>query len=326
MIENLIPMNPTRRDFLRSTALATAALAAPQILRAQATSPFKVSVITDEIADDFDHACSIAANEFGMRWVELRTLWKTTVTELKQDDLARAQAILAKYHLGVSDIASPLFKVDFPGAPIGASSLKRGATAESVTATYRHQDQVLESAIEMAKAFKCDHVRCFDFWRIADPAPFRKEIDGKLSSAAEHARDKGIILVLENEQECNTATAREAIRTLDAVPAISLNWDPGNAVMSGELDAFPKGFELLPKGRIHHCHVKNAVKDASGKMVWAPVDIGYVDWAKQFAALKAMGYKEAVSLETHWRGGGTPEESTRKSWEGMKKALEAANS
>jgi hypothetical protein len=31
-----------------------------------------------------------------------------------------------------------------------------------------------------------------------------------------------------------------------------------------------------------------------------------------------------VTLETHWRGGGTPEESTRRSWAGMKKQLEQA--
>jgi hypothetical protein len=31
-----------------------------------------------------------------------------------------------------------------------------------------------------------------------------------------------------------------------------------------------------------------------------------------------------VSLETHWHGGGTPEQSTRVSWAGMKSALESA--
>ena len=48
--------------------------------------------------------------------------------------------------------------------------------------------------------------------------------------------------------------------------------------MRGELDAFPGGWQTLPKDRIHHCHVKNAVKDAAGKIVWSPVDIGYIDW------------------------------------------------
>jgi sugar phosphate isomerase/epimerase len=51
---------------------------------------------------------------------------------------------------------------------------------------------------------------------------------------------------------------------------------------------------------------------------------GIVDWVGQFRALKKDGYHYAVSLETHWRGGGTPEESTRISFAGMKKCLTEA--
>jgi sugar phosphate isomerase/epimerase len=51
---------------------------------------------------------------------------------------------------------------------------------------------------------------------------------------------------------------------------------------------------------------------------------GIVDWAGQFKALKRDGYHYAVSLETHWGGGGTPEESSRQSWVGMKKLLHDA--
>ena len=60
----------------------------------------------------------------------------------------------------------------------------------------------------------------------------------------------------------------------------------------------------------------------SGKIVWSPVDVGYIDWAAQFRALEGIGYSNAVNLETHWRGAGTPEASSVRSWEGMKKALE----
>jgi hypothetical protein len=45
----------------------------------------------------------------------------------------------------------------------------------------------------------------------------------------------------------------------------------------------------------------------------------------QFRALAKIGYSDAVNLETHWRGAGTPETSTRRSWEGMKKDLQQAN-
>jgi len=134
------------------------------------------------------------------------------------------------------------------------------------------------------------------------------------------------LLVLENEFECNTATGREAAATLADIPSrnLALNWDPGNAVMRDELDAYPGGWDALPKDRIHHCHVKNAVKDATGKIVWSPVDVGYIDWPAQFKALKAIDYSNAVNLETHWRGAGTPEASSIRSWEGMKKNLQQA--
>ncbi len=132
-----------------------------------------------------------------------------------------------------------------------------------------------------------------------------------------------ILLLLENESDCNTATGREAARTLHAVqsPHFALNWDPCNAVMRGELDAFPGGWDVLPKNRIHHCHVKNAVKNAEGKIVLSQVGKGFIDWSAQFRALKNAGFHDAVSLETHWRGGGTPEQSTRICWAEMKQAL-----
>jgi sugar phosphate isomerase/epimerase len=51
---------------------------------------------------------------------------------------------------------------------------------------------------------------------------------------------------------------------------------------------------------------------------------GVIDWVGQFRALKNDGYKHAVSLETHWRGAGTAEESTRQSWAGMKEQMQKA--
>jgi sugar phosphate isomerase/epimerase len=314
----------TRRRFLATATCATAALAGARLARAQADSPFRVSVITDEISPDFDHACSVAANDFGLRWVELRALWGKNIADLNSDDISRAQGVLAKYKLRVTDIGSPLFKVDWPGAPLSQFSSQKGAKNDSFAATadFKKQDAVLAACIEAAKQFKTEKIRCFDFWRLDDVAPYRAAIDDKLREAAETTRKQGIALIIENEHECNTVTAAEAARLLKAVPSLGLNWDPANAVMHGELDAFPAGWALLPKERIAHCHCKNVARDASGKLQWSPVDIGFIDWPAQFRALKQIGYHNAVSLETHWRGAGTPEASSRVSWAGMKKALQ----
>lgn len=313
----------SRRTFAAGALTATLATR----LRAfAATTPFQIGVISDEISQDFDHACYVLTHDFGMHFVELREIYGKNLQTSSEAELADAQKILAKYNLQVTDIASPLYKVNWPGAPHSQYSSKEDMHgADEVS--FKKQDEVLERSIALAKRFKTNKVRCFDFWRIDDVKPYRAAINILLQQSAEKAGRQNVMLVLENEFACNTATGREAAATLAAVPSpnFALNWDPGNAVMRGELDAFPGGWDTLPKNRIHHCHVKNAVKDSTGKMVWSPVDIGYIDWTAQFRALAKSGYHNAVSLETHWKGGGTPEASTRRSWEGMKKDLQAAN-
>jgi sugar phosphate isomerase/epimerase len=323
----MIMSHSSRRTFLLGSAAAAlgAFAASRQILADASKSPFKVAVISDEISPDFDHACHVVSQEFGLSWIELRSMWGKSLMDLPAEQIDEALKILAKYNLQVTDIASPLFKTDWPGAPRSPYGSK-GDMHGAAEATFKQQDEILQKSIALAKTFKTDKVRCFDFWRLDDVAPYRSAIDEKLRSAAEAAGKEGILLVLENEFECNTATGREAARTLKAVqtPHLALNWDPGNAVMRGELDAFPAGWDALPKSRIHHCHCKNAEKNASGKIVWAPVAKGYIDWTAQFKALKQAGYRDAVSLETHWHGAATPEESTRISWAGMKQELVGA--
>jgi sugar phosphate isomerase/epimerase len=264
----------------------------------------------------------VIANDFGLQWVELREMWGKNLQASSDVEIAEAQKILAKYNLQVTDIASPLFKVDWPGAPKSQYGSKKDMHGADEVA-YKHQDEVVQRSISLAKQFKTNKIRCFDFWRLDDVAPYRAAIDEKLRATAGVVGKEGLLLVLENEFACNTATGREAAKVLAAVqsPNFALNWDPGNAVMRGEMDAFPGGWDSLPKNRIHHCHCKNAVKDAAGKIVWSPVDKGYIDWVAQYRALKAAGYHDAVSLETHWRGAGTPEASTRISWAGMKQCL-----
>jgi sugar phosphate isomerase/epimerase len=318
----------SRRAFLAAAGATSALCAMPSMLSAvkASSAKFKIGVITDEISQDFDHACFVIARDFGLQWVELREMWGKNLQASSDAEITEAQKILAKYSLQVTDIASPLFKVDWPDAPKSQYSPPQdlhGAAASS----YDRQGEVLERSLSLARQFKTDKIRCFDFWRLDDIATHRDAINEKLRAAAETTAKQNVMLVIENEFACNTATGREAAGTLAAIPNanFALNWDPGNAVMRGELDAFPGGWNALPKNRIHHCHCKNAVKDATGKMEWSPVDKGFVDWQAQFLALKQMGYRNAINLETHWHGAGTPEASSRISWAGMKKCLDEAN-
>jgi sugar phosphate isomerase/epimerase len=315
----------SRRTFVIRSAAAASVFTLPALAQ-KSKSVFRVAVITDEISADFERACHVASREFGMHWVELRSMWGKNLMDLAADQITEAQKILQKYNLQVTDIASPLFKTDWPGAPRSAYGSK-GDMHGAAASTFKEQDSILQKSIALARQFETDKVRCFDFWRLDDVTPYRASIDDKLREAAEKSEREGVLLVLENEFECNTATGREAARTLGAIksPSLALNWDPANAVMRGEMDAYPAAWEMLPKDRIRHCHVKNAVRNGAGKVVWSPVDRGLIDWAGQFRALKRAGFRDATSLETHWHGAASAEESSRISWAGMQKALAEAD-
>ena len=325
----------TRRDFLAGAGAVMAftgmSSRLPSILSATGRpdtptwkSPFRVAVITDEISQDFDRACFIAAREFGMQWVEVRGLWNKNLMNLTSAEIAEAQKIVAKYQLRVTDIGSPLFKVGWPGAPTSKYSPKRDQF--NADFGYDQQPEVLDKCIEVAKAFHTDRVRGFDFWRLEDQTPYRKAINAELHDAAAQLGKHGVIFLLENEMRCNTATGAEAAKTLAAVSSanLMLNWDPGNAAARGEVP-YPDGYDLLPKNRIGHCHCKDVTLKPGGEgFEWMPVGKGIINWVGQFQALKQAGYDRGVSLETHWHGAATSEESSRQSWAGMKADLQKA--
>ncbi len=316
-----------RREMLQRTGLAAGAMALPKWLIAARSAKvdcvFQLSVITDEISQDFGHALEVASNEFGLGFVELRGLWKKNIVNLDEKEIVEAKALLTKFDLKVTDIASPLFKVDWPGAPKSKFSPTGAAYGSSYT--FEQQDEVLERSIAAAKAFGTNKVRMFDYWQLENDKPYRETMDAKLRDAATKAAKKDIILLLENEYECNTATGAQAMRTLAAVPNknFMLNWDPGNAGAAGETP-FPDGYAKLPKERIGHVHLKDVTAKPDGKFGWAAMGQGKIQFVEQFKALIRDGYRGTMSLETHWNGGGTPEESTRQSMAGTKDLLRKA--
>jgi sugar phosphate isomerase/epimerase len=286
------------------------------------SSVFQLSVVNDEISQDFGRACEVAARQFGLGWVELRSMWNKNVVALDEHEVAEAVRLVKNNDLRVAGIASPLFKVDWPGAPPSEFSEQRDQFNASFS--FAQQEEVLERGIALARSFGAERLRCFDFWRLDDREPYREAMNEALHGAAEKAGKSGITLVLENEHACNTATAAEAASVLAAVPSkfFMLNWDPGNASRRGEIP-YPDGYSLLPKNRIGLCHCKDVARKGT-EYEWAAVGRGFIDWAGQFLALKRDGYRGAVSLETHWRGAGTAEASTLESWAGMQDALRQA--
>src|SRR4030088_809702 len=88
----------SRRSFIAGAGMTAAARATRPLfgMAAASQSPFKISVISDEISQDFDHACSVIANDFGLQWVELREMGGKTLQTSSYSEIAEAQKILSK--------------------------------------------------------------------------------------------------------------------------------------------------------------------------------------------------------------------------------------
>src|SRR5260370_40818270 len=94
------------RDLLANLGLAAAATALPSIPAYAASgplvSPFRISVINDEIGQDFGHVCEVASKEFAMQWIELRGMWSKNIVNLDAKGAAEARRILEKTKMTVS--------------------------------------------------------------------------------------------------------------------------------------------------------------------------------------------------------------------------------
>ena len=106
-----------------------------------------------------------------------------------------------------------------------------------------------------------------------------------------------------------------------AVGKVRYVGEPLGAVAARDRGTAEDALELI---QVDYEPLPVVVRSAEGKYEWAPMGQGIIDWVGQFRALRKDGYRGALSLETHWRGVGTAEESSRVSMKGMQQLLARA--
>jgi sugar phosphate isomerase/epimerase len=280
--------------------------------------PYKLGIITDEITEELEQALDFLL-EYSLAYCELRELWDKNIMNLSQEELTRAKQMIQKRSLHVSAIASPVFKYNLPEMP--AREEKR----DTFRANFTDQDSedLLRRVFELARLFGTSQVRIFSYWRVDEPEKAYPCVRDRLREAAAVAARNGMTLVLENEHACNIGTGKELGRVIREInsPHLRGTWDPANAVMLGEVP-YPDGYGEV-RGLFSHMHFKDVKKDPqTGKLSWAPVGAGCVDYRGQIKALREDKYEGTMSLETHYvRADGNKLESTRESLEGLLKIL-----
>ena len=292
----------SRRAFLKKSLAATPGLAlgsrvawaVPGIL------PFKLGIITDEISEDPDEALGFISDH-SLAYCELREMWQKNIMNLTRAELNRVKDSLARRHLQVSDIASPLFKWELPEMPAHPAQ----ALEFHSTFTERDTSVLLNRCFEIAHFFGTEKIRIFSYWRAREPEKAHPYVRDRLAKAANLARQNGMILMIENEYDTNLGTGKELGRLLRDVnsPNLRANWDSANAAMMNEV-AYPDGYREV-EGLFPHLHVKDVKRDPeSGELSWAPVGSGFIDWRGQLKALQQAAYTGTMSIETHFRPNG----------------------
>lgn len=247
---------------------------------------FKLSVFTDEISQDLEHAVSVA-KEYGLDGLEIRSVWDKPPHLLSDQDIARIKGIVDGSGLTVCSIASPFYKCEIDDA---------GERAE-------HMD-ILRKCCDLADALGTNVIRGFTFWRRSPMDDWWTETLRGFDEPVEVLQARGKTLAIENEASTMVGTGERLRRFLTELDAgcVGAMWDPANCIF--DLDEpetpYPDGYEAI-REFMPHMHLKDARLDESGTPVCTPIGEGAIDFRSQFRALVADGYEGFVSLETHWR-------------------------
>jgi len=290
----------TRRDFARISALAGLGMAAASNARSgQFDYPWKLGVISDEVSLDLEKALTTFFPKYQLQWTEIRNVrlgGKSSYVyrSATPDQLAEIRKQLDDAHVKLSALDTAVYKIPLPGTtPLG----KNNADLHPAQGEFDRQLEDLKHAADAAHTLGTNRLRIFTFARVADPDSIFPRILDELGKALAVAKQQDVVLMVENEFSCNTATGTESAKLFKAVPDRRLMhvWDPGNCYEAGE-EPFPKAWNELDYSRIAHIHLKDAEGHA-----WKPIGAGKIDFVGQFKALKKIKYSETLSLETHYR-------------------------
>jgi L-ribulose-5-phosphate 3-epimerase len=277
----------------------------------------RLGVITDEISEDLEHALSVCA-DLGIRDIELRSIWNTSIVEQPDDALGRIERLLVDGGFNVCGIASPFLKCHIAGDGEAA-----GRTHSASSTTRDEQWDVLARSLQIANRLDAPIVRAFSFWRVEDPTSVRDDLLETLREATTRTKAAGKLLGLENEHACNVGTGEEAAWYLERIddPTLGLIWDPGNVAALG-VQPSAADFNAI-SSRIHHVHVKDAVSLDPGDG-FTVIGQGTVGWEEQCRLLAGIGYDGVLSLENHFALDGDRDAGTRACAAGLRERASRA--
>ena len=254
---------------------------------------FVLSAFADEISHDpREQVAALKASR--VRFIEFRSINKTNVLALADEQIREFKKLLDGEGIGLSAIGSPVGKypIDQPLEP--------------------HLDK-LKRAVELCGVFGTRGVRVFSYYPPGndphfDPANWpahRDEVIRRMGVMADLAAKAGVVLFHENEHRIYGDSPERVADILSSVnsPALRAAYDAANYAY-GNFDPVA-GWEKT-KAYTSHFHIKDWKKGghAAGHEYGVIAGTGDGHIAHSIKGAVAMGYTGYATMEPHLRGGG----------------------
>lgn len=237
----------------------------------------RISGFADEIAVDVDTQIALL-KELGIGWVEFRSGDGMGVADYTIEQAQDLRRRLDENGIRVSALGSPIGKI-------------------GIEDEFAPHLESLKHLMELAGVLGTSYIRMFSFFipEGKNPADYRDEVFKRTKAMVEVAKEKGFVLLHENEKGIYGDMAE---RCLDLMQNFygehyQCTFDFANFVQCGQ-DVFA-AYEML-KPYIAYVHVKDAVME-TGEVTPAGEGDGQVE--KILGCLDRDGFKGFLSLEPH---------------------------
>ncbi len=241
----------------------------------------EIGIVSDEIALAFSDAVKTGLS-WGVSRYEIRSVASGRIPYTDGNDLRLIRSFVRDGTITVTALSPGFFKLPVSDRKEIDRQIQDG----------------LPRTIEIARELGAPMIIVFGFQREGNQqSGERQVVVERMRQVAEAAVRAGITIAVENEPGfwCDSGShTAQLLADVDS-PGLRANWDPANAVGTGE-EPYPDGYRALRK-YIVNVHVKDTVRGALVECV--PVGEGRIDWRSQLASLINDGVVRHVTVETH---------------------------
>lgn len=237
----------------------------------------KISGFSDEMGTDIVSQFK-TLNELGIGYFEPRFIESKNISELDDNDVKELKEKMDKYGIKASSIGSPIGKI-------------------KLTDDFESHFKVFERVVKTAKMLDTKYIRMFSFYHDGGEwtAEERTQVISQLKRMIEYAKEKGVVLLHENEKDIYGDTVTRCADLMNELYCDNFRavFDPANFVQSGQ--DTKEAFDVLGE-YVEYMHIKDALAENS-RVVPSGHGDGNVEYVLK--NLFAKGYDGFLSLEPH---------------------------